>query len=122
MAKRYADTPEGIAARTSVLEKQIKVSRGKIPRNCVSHNFSDMYCPPINEEIRLAMMRRHVRVAGYDQINGHMLHGQMPTPLTVAYAAMGKPGRATIGMEVQYQEAQLLQTCQRERDANKLIS
>ncbi len=114
MAAKYADTPEGIAARTSALEKQIKASGGNIPTSCSSHNYSDIYCPPTSEEVRLAMMRRHVRKSGFDQINGHLLHGQQDSILTLLFAMGGQPGRGSLGLELHYEDATLLNTCQRD--------
>ncbi len=116
MAEKYADTPEGIAARTSVLEKQIKASGGKIPTNCSSQHHGDTYCPPTSEEVRLAMIRRHVRKSGFDQINGHLLHGQQATILTALFAMGGQPGRASLGLELHYGDARLLRNCQRDTE------
>ena len=114
MDARYADTPEGAAARTSVLEKQIGRNGGKAPAGCTDRNYNDLYCPPTTEEIRLAMMRRHVDKTGFDHINGYLLHGQQSTALTLLFAMGGQPGRASIGIELQYEDARLLQKCERE--------
>jgi len=121
MTAKYADTPEGIAGRTSALEKKIKAGGGKIPTNCSSYNYSDMYCPPTAEEVRLAMMRRHVRKSGFDQINGHLLHGQQASMLTLLFAMGGQPGRASLGLELLYEDATLLNNCQRRTDHFKCL-
>ncbi len=114
MDARYSDTPEGAATRTSALEKQLIKSGGRSPSSCADQNFVGMYCPPTTEEIRLAMMRRHVDKTGFDHINGHLLHGQQDTALTILFAMSGQPGRASIGIELQYEDARLLYDCERE--------
>lgn len=60
------------------------------------------------------MMRRHVDKTGFDHINGYLLHGQQSTALTLLFAMGGQPGRASIGIELQYEDARVLQKCERE--------
>ena len=115
MSEKHKDTPEGIASRTSTLEKQIRANGGKVLKSCKSAPKAGLYCPPTNEEIRLAMMRRHAARTGFKIVNGHLIHGNQATVLTVLYAAAGEMGKATLGLELHYKEAQLIYDCDPKR-------
>jgi hypothetical protein len=113
MAEKYADTAEGVASRTSALEKQIRAGGGGLPGSCSSPRSTDFYCPPTAEEVRLAMMRRHVQKSGFKMVNGHLLHGKQPTIATVFLAIGGQSGEAMLGLELHYREAELVYACDR---------
>jgi len=113
MKKKYADTPEGAASRTSALEKKIRGQGGAAPTSCDSPRVDGFYCPPTEEEVRLAMMRRHVQKTGLKMVNGHLLHGKLATGATVFLAMGGHPGKAMIGLELHYNEAKLIYECDR---------
>jgi len=111
MATKYGDTPEGVKSRTSPLEKQIRANGGIIPKSCESPRVFGLYCPPTNEEIRLAMMRRHSEKTGFKMVNGHLLHGNRPTLLTFLSAMAGHGAKGTLGVELRYKDAQLIYKC-----------
>ncbi len=105
MAKKYADSPENVASRTSALEKQIKAT-GQIPKSCNGY-----YCPPTKEEMRLAMMRNQSQKIGLRIINGHLMHGKLPTMATYMMMFAGQQGKGTIGVEAHYKEVQMIYDC-----------
>jgi len=93
--KRYGETPEKEATRTSKLEKEIKANGGNIKLACKALGRKNIFCPPTLEEIRLAMMRNHAKIANMRMIDGHMLHGSL----------IGAKG------ELNYREPKLLREC-----------
>jgi len=113
MASKYADTPEGVASRTSAMEKKIRAGGGAAPTSCGSPRVDSLYCPPTAEEVRLAMMRRHARKTGFRIVNGHLLHGKQPTAATLLLAIGGQAGKAMLGLELHYSEAILVYECDR---------
>ncbi len=116
MAQKYKDTPEGIKSRTSPYEKQIKANGGKAPKSCSSPKINGFYCPPTNEEIRLAMMRRHADKTGFKIVNGHLLYGKKATAATVLLDMTGNGGgRGMLGVELRYDEPELVYDCDQKR-------
>ena len=107
LAKKYADTPQAVASRTSKLEKELKAN-GKVKYKCKATSDNKFYCPPTIEEMRLAMMRNHASIFGSKVINGDMVHGNLN-------ARMGNIGFGSkyLGTELKYGKITILSSCSR---------
>jgi len=126
LEKRYGDTPEKTASRTSKLENEIKANGGNIKLACTALGRENIFCPPTLEEIRLAMMRNHAKIKNLRMIDGHMLHGNlndaaqdaliagaasMPGGLALFANIPGSMKMKSLWVELLYKEPRLLSDC-----------